>query len=122
MRKLNSILGASLIVLLLIHMVTGALQLTGLMSGGAWIRSVLSFIMMTIVIVHAIIGVILTVRTIKDSKGGGERYFKQNKRFWLSRISGLAMMILILYHVLIFSGKSGDTFRLNMFGNTEHSA
>ena len=42
MRKINAILGPALIVLLLIHMISGAFQLYGLIPGGSTVRTVLS--------------------------------------------------------------------------------
>lgn len=116
MRKTNAILGPAIILLLLIHVISGAFQLYGLLPGGLAVRKVLSFILAAGIVVHAVIGIVLTVQTVRIGRQGGKTPLKGNERFWLGRISGLAMMLLILYHILTFTGSSGEVFRLKEFG------
>lgn len=122
MRKINAILGPALIVLLLIHIISGAFQLFGVIPGGMIIRTVLSYILLALTGIHAVIGVILTVQTLRCCRQEGKTCFKNNQRFWLSRISGFAMLLLIVYHVLVFTGESGAYFRLQAFGPLQLAA
>ena len=56
MRKINAILGPAMIILLLIHMISGAFQLFSLIPGGNVIRTVLSYLMLALVAAHTVIG------------------------------------------------------------------
>ena len=116
MRKINAILGPLMIVLLLIHIISGAFQLYGLLPGGSVIRSVLSYILLLLVIVHTVIGLVLTAGTIRDCQKSGAPYFRNNKRFWIARFSGFALLFLIVWHMLVFAFPSGGEFRLHAFG------
>ena len=122
MRKINAIIGPLLIVLLLIHGISGAMQLWGIIPGGSVIRRILSVVMAVLVGIHAVIGIKLTIDTLIACKKAGVSYWRNNERFWLSRISGFAMLFLIVYHVLIFSGTSGEAFRLHAFQGIQLAA
>ena len=122
LRKLNAILGPVMIVLLLFHGITGAFQLTSLMPGGSVIRSILTLVLVVCVVIHAVLGTILTVESLVIWHRAGVSYFKNNEAFWIRRITGFAMIILIVYHVLVFSGTSGEAFRLNSFGGLQLAA
>jgi succinate dehydrogenase/fumarate reductase cytochrome b subunit len=116
MRKINAVLGPLMIILLLIHAISGSFQLYGIIPGGSLIRRILSILLVVCVAVHAVIGVILTVQTLRACRKTGKAYFKNNELFWISRISGFAMLFLIAGHILIFTAEGGDTFRLQEFG------
>lgn len=116
MRKLNAVLGPVMIVLLLIHVISGVFQLASIIPGGSLIRQILSMVLITAVTVHALIGVILTISTLRSIHKAGGAYLKNNESFWISRISGFVMLVLIIYHVMVFSGESGEVFRLQSFG------
>jgi len=115
LRRINAILGAGIIILLLIHVVTGIFQLSGIMAGGSAVKTVLSFLLLAAVGAHAVIGIKLTFDTVKACRKSGKPYFKNNERFWLARISGFAILILVVFHIMIFKGKTGEAFRLNGF-------
>ncbi|MBQ9030995.1 MAG: pilus assembly protein PilX [Parasporobacterium sp.] len=117
MRKINAILGPAMILLLLIHVITGVFQLTSVIPGGSMIRKVLAIILTVLVGIHMVIGILLTVQTLTACRKTGVSYFKNNELFWLRRISGFAMLFLIIAHILIFSGESGEAFRLHSFGS-----
>jgi len=122
MRKVNAILGPALIVLLLIHAISGVLQLYGFLPGGNTIRSVLSWLLAGCTAFHAVIGIVLTVQTLRACKRSGRAYFRGNERFWIARLSGFAMLFLILYHILIFTEPAGEVFRLQAFGWVQTAA
>jgi len=116
MRKINAILGPLMIVFLLIHIISGAFQLYGLLPGGSVIRSVLSYILLVLVLIHAVIGTVLTIQTIRNCRRSGVSYFRDNQRFWIARFSGFAMLLLIVWHLLVFASPAGESFRLHAFG------
>ena len=116
MRKINAFVSALILLLFLIHGITGAFQLTGIMQGGSGVRTVLSWVMTGLVLIHVVIGIVLTVQTLRSLKRSGASYFRENTEFWIRRISGFAMMLLIIFHVIVFTGESGEAFRLTAFG------
>lgn len=122
MRKINAILGPLMIILLLIHGIWGSFQLLGIVPGGSMVRKVLSYIMIAAVAAHIIIGIKLTVDTFIALHRSGASYFKDNLEFWVRRISGLALILFIIYHMIIFMGSSGDIFRLHTFGGLQLAA
>ena len=115
MRRFNAVLSMGILLLFIIHMVVGGFQLAGVLAGGSTVMKVLAYIMLVLIIIHFVIGTKLTVDSLRLIKKSGASYFKENKLFWVRRISGFAIMFFILFHVLIFMGKSGDAYRLSVF-------
>ncbi len=115
-RKINAFLGLALIILLLIHGVSGAFVLIGIIPGGNQIRAYITKAMMVCFILHGLIGIKLTIDTLKTNKKNGALYLKDNKVFWIRRISGLAMILFVIDHIVLFQGKQGEVFRLTLFG------
>ena len=116
MRKWNTLLSICIIILFLIHAVAGGFQLMGLLPGDNGILSVLAKIMLLLIIIHAVIGSKLTWDSIASCKKSGVFYYKENRLFWARRISGFAIIIFILIHVILFLGKNEGAYRLNYFG------
>ena len=119
MRKWNTLLSICIIILFLIHAVAGGFQLMGLLSGGNVILSVLAKIMLVFIIIHGVIGIKLTWDSIAACKKSGVSYYKENRLFWARRISGFAIIIFILIHVILFLGKNDGVYRLNYFGTLQ---
>ncbi|MBR1529817.1 MAG: pilus assembly protein PilX [Oscillospiraceae bacterium] len=120
MRKFNAILSMSILALFLIHAIAGSFQLAGWMAGGSGIMQAVAWIMLILILIHVGIGCKLTVDTLRIQKKAGVSYPKENKLFWLRRISGFAIMIFILFHVLLFLGKNQDgVYRLSYFGTLQ---
>ena len=119
MRKLNAVITALILVLFLIHGVSGGFQLAGVIAGGSVIMKTLAYIMSALILLHTVIGVILTADTLKALGRSGAGYFKQNKLFWLRRISGLAVMVFIVSHIIIFIGVNDGAYRLAEFGGVQ---
>ena len=116
MRKFNAVLSISILVLFLIHMIVGSFQLFGFMPGGIAVMYAVTDTMLLGVVVHMVIGIKLTIDTLKAQKKAGVSYFRENALFWTRRISGFALMLFIAAHIVIFSGKGeGSGFRLNLF-------
>lgn len=112
MRKWNGILSAVILILFLIHGILGGFQLLG---SGHVISKALSWTMTGLILVHAVIGVILTARTLRIQRKTGAPYFRENLLFWARRLSGFLIMLLLLFHVTAFSDNSSDAYRLKWF-------
>jgi hypothetical protein len=104
MRKVNTILSVLLIFIFMIHGIMGGFMLLGV---GASAGKMLAWIGVAILTVHMVIGASLTIQTIKLSKAAGKSYLKQNALFWARRASGLAVLIMIFFHIGLF-GKMQD--------------
>ena len=116
MRKLNSVLAMGTVVLFLVHAAVGGLQLAGLVPGGSRVMTVLAWVMAVFIVLHTLIGIKLTADTLSAMKKSGTGYFRENKLFWLRRISGAAVMLFIISHIILFMGETeGGAFRLSLF-------
>ena len=118
MRKWNTIISLILIILFLIHAVAGSFQLMKIIPGGNVIMKNLSYILMAFLIAHIVIGTKLTIDSLVAGKKSGKFYFRENAVFWIRRITGFAMILLIACHVILFSNK-GDVFRLKEFNEVQ---
>lgn len=120
MRKWNAMISMSILLLFLIHAVIGGLILAGITSGGNQVMRVLAWVMLVLIAVHVVIGIRLTVDSLIACKKAGVSYFKENKLFWTRRISGFAIIVFILFHVIVFMGDSaGGVYRLHYFGSPQ---
>ena len=109
-------ISAGILILFVIHAVTGGFMIAGLMPGGSRFLSILSWIMLVLIALHLVMGVILTAQSISAAKKAGVSYRKENRLFWTRRISGFAIIIFILMHLLLFMGHQTDgVFRLNVY-------
>ena len=116
MRRFNAILSMTILALFVLHVVIGSLQLAGVMPGGSVIMQAAAYIMAAGIAVHAVIGVKLTADTLIAQKRAGASYFKENRLFWIRRISGFAVMLFIASHIIIFLGNNDKgSYRLNLF-------
>ena len=120
MRKWNALLSMGILVLFLIHAIAGGFQLAGIFSGGSVLMQGMAWLMLILIVLHMMIGFKLTADTCKTCKESGISYFKENKLFWIRRISGFAVMLFILCHVFIFVGRNQNgIYRLNQFGTIQ---
>ena len=116
MRKYNAVLSMGILALFLVHAIAGGLQMAGFLPGGSQVMKVLAWVMLGLIAVHIGIGCKLTADTLRAIKKSGASYFKENQLFWLRRISGFAIMIFIVCHLVIFMGNSADgVVRLHLF-------
>ncbi|MBR1851759.1 MAG: pilus assembly protein PilX [Lachnospiraceae bacterium] len=115
MRKANAVISMAILVLLVIHAVAGGFQLMGVLSGGNQVLAVLSWIMTGLIALHIIIGVKLTIDTVRAIRKSGVSYPRENRIFWARRISGFAVMLFVFCHIAIFLGPSGEVYRLTVF-------
>ena len=118
MRKLNAIVSLLLIILFLIHTIAGSFQMMKIIPGGNEMMKNLSYFMLFLIGVHIIIGIKLTIDSIIIGRKSGKFYFRENAVFWTRRITGIAMILLVICHVLLFTS-NGEVFRLNDFNEVQ---
>ena len=112
MRKINTILSVLLLVIFMLHGLMGSFMLLGI---GSSAGKILAWIGVAVLAVHTVIGVILTIKTLKISKNAGSSYLKQNAVFWARRASGLAILILMFFHIGLFGGVQDGIYILFPF-------
>lgn len=112
MRKWNNILARIIIILFLLHGLTGSLMLLGI--------STISFpllakILLAAVILHGLFGIVSTLPAVASGIKTGRWYFKQNAAFWTKRISGISIMLLLIFHIRMYTTSSEGRLFLNEF-------
>lgn len=112
LRAINAVLSAVMLALFLVHGIGNAFQMMGV---GTPLSKAISHTLLACVAVHAVIGVVLTVDTLRAQRAAGASYPRQNLRFWAVRLSGLAVALFIAAHVLIFLRPEGAAIRLAPF-------
>ena len=112
MRRFNAILTGLILILFVLHGVLGSYQLFGV---GTATSKALTHGLLTLVAVHMLIGLKLTWDSIRVWRRTGAPYFRQNALFWARRVSGLAVMVLLGFHVAAFSYTVEGAFRLKWF-------
>ena len=112
MRKFNAVLTVLIIVLFLVHAIFGTFQLIGVYSQA---YKQIARVCFFLIAVHSVIGVKLTADTLKISSRSGASYFRENLLFWVRRISGLVIMILLVFHMTAFADRTADVYRLKAF-------
>ena len=75
MRKWNTILSVLILLIFMIHGIMGSFMLNGV---GSSAGKLLAWIGVGILVVHTVIGVILTVQSLQTAKQSGKMYLKQN--------------------------------------------
>ena len=112
MRKINTILSVLLLVIFMLHGLMGSFMLLGI---GSSAGKILAWVGVAVLAAHTVIGVILTINTLKISKNAGNSYLKQNAEFWARRASGLAILILMFFHIGLFGGVQDGIYILFPF-------
>ncbi|AVM68223.1 pilus assembly protein PilX [Lachnospiraceae bacterium oral taxon 500] len=112
MRKWNAVLTLLIFILFLLHAVFGSLQMLGV--GNTALKG-LSWAAVGLITVHTLIGLKLTLETLKVQRQTGVFYWRENKLFWARRISGLAVMLLLFCHLTAFSYTRDGAYRLHWF-------
>lgn len=112
MRKWNTILSVLMLLIFMIHGIMGSFMLNGV---GSSAGKLLAWIGVGILVVHTVIGVILTVQSLQTAKQSGKMYLKQNAIFWARRASGLAILILLFFHIGLFGKVQNGTYILFPF-------
>ena len=112
MRRINGILAVAVLIMFIVHGIFGALNM---MNIAPLIAKVLSHTMLTLIAVHAVISVGLSVQSVRTAVRTKAPYFKMNRLFWARRISGVLIMTLVFFHMTAFGYTEGGVFRLVPF-------
>ncbi|HAH62782.1 MAG TPA: pilus assembly protein PilX [Treponema sp.] len=112
MRKINTILSAVILAIFLVHGVMGSFLLLGVGTNAA---TILAWIGFGLILVHAGLGVVLTVQAVREGGKSGRWYLRQNAEFWTRRFSGAAIMILLFFHFGTYGETVNGTFGLKEF-------
>jgi succinate dehydrogenase/fumarate reductase cytochrome b subunit len=112
MRKLNTILSVLLILIFMIHGIMGSFMLLGVGSSDG---KILAWTGGGILVAHTGIGVWLTVQSFRTAKKSGKKYLKQNGIFWARRASGLAILVLMFFHIGLFGEAQAGRYILFPF-------
>lgn len=112
MRKFNGILARVVVVLFLIHAMMGCFMLQGRSSVSCF---PLTILLLFTVIAHAILGVIATIKSVRSGGISGKWYLKQNKVFWIKRVSGVSILLLLIFHMSVYVTSSNGVYFLKEF-------
>lgn len=112
MRKINIILSPLILIIFLVHGTLGSFMLLGI---GTNAEKPLAWFGFALMLIHAALGVLLTVQAAHSGKESGHWYLKQNKEFWIRRFSGIAILILIFFHFDVYGETVDGIFGLKEF-------
>lgn len=112
MRKINGILAAAVLILFIVHGIFGALNM---MDIAPLVVKVLSHTMLSLIAVHAVISIILSVQSVRTAVKTKAPYLKNNLLFWSRRVSGVLIVALVFFHMTAFGTTEGGVFRLYPF-------
>ena len=112
MRKINGIIAVAVLIMFIVHGIFGALNM---MDIAPIIVKILSHIMLTLICVHALISIQLTVKAVRTAAETHAPYLRKNYSFWARRLSGALILILVFFHMTAFGKVEGGVFRLYPF-------
>ena len=112
MRKWNTILSVLMLLIFMIHGIMGSFMLNGV---GSSAGKILAWIGVGILVVHTVMGTVLTVQSLRAAKQSGKMYLKQNAIFWARRASGMAILLLLFFHIGLFGKVQNGTYILFPF-------
>ena len=112
LRKVNAIVSCCILVLFVLHGLTNSFLLALIGEPGS---KLISFALVTLTVVHALIGVVLTVDAVRTARSTHAGYAALNARFWAVRVSGLMICVLIVLHMCQFLVTEDGPFRLRPF-------
>lgn len=117
MRKLNTLLSAALIAILLIHVVFGSFMILGIGHNGA---KILALIGAGLLILHILLSGVATTQTIRRMVSRHmPLYVRANRLFLLRRLSGLGIVIFLVFHIGMFGTMVDTHYVLYEFTTTK---
>lgn len=119
MRKWNAVLTVVILLLFLAHAVFGGVLLLGTETT---VAKALSHPLATLIAAHIVLGIALTADTLRVWRKTGVAYFRENRLFWARRISGLAVMALLLFHIGAFGWTERGVYHLRRFSASRLAA
>ena len=112
MRRFNALLTILIMILFVLHAAVESLALIGV---GYIDSSFIARANFTLIGIHMLIGIKLSIDTLRACKKSGASYFRENWLFWTRRISGLAVMILLCFHMFAFGYTENGEYHLIPF-------
>ncbi|WP_409200330.1 pilus assembly protein PilX [Methanobrevibacter sp. DSM 116169] len=112
LKKLNLFISIILIILVLIHGIVGSTILLRVFYIDLKDISWLAF---DLILIHTVFGIIFTILPILSRKNNEKLYLKENRLFWIRRISGLLMLVLLCFHFYLFGGMENGQYVLYEF-------
>ena len=92
MRKWNTILSVLMLLIFMIHGIMGSFMLNGV---GSSAGKLLAWIGVGILVVHTVIGVILTVQSLQTAKQSGQLFLCHDVLFCAIRGSEITILIML---------------------------
>ena len=112
MKKFNSFLARFMLVLLALHGLMGAFTLLRLTASN-W--KPLSYTLLAIVLLHGILGILLSKDAVREGMRIGRWYLKENASFWLIRLSGFVILLSVWFHITAYTTTVNGVFFLREF-------
>ena len=112
MKRINNWLLWLIFPLLVIHGLWGSFLLLGFHV--PIIKSV-SYVLTLAVVLHGLIGLLMTRDAISIGLQTGHWYWKENARFWVIRLSGICIFVLLGFHACVYGKTVNGVFTLNEF-------
>ena len=112
MKKFNSFLARFMLVLLALHGLMGAFTLLRLTASN-W--KPLSYILLAALLLHGILGILLSKDAVREGMRTGRWYLKENASFWLIRLSGFIILLSVWFHLTAYTTTVNDVFFLRAF-------
>jgi len=103
MRNFNKYITPLMIILFLLHSFFASLEYLGLYNNFIHMStSIFAIIFSIFVILHAIVGIIFAIKGFKNVNRTKTYYIKANKYYYIKIISGILMIIFIIFHMVLF--------------------
>ena len=112
MRKINNILVHIIIALFLLHALMGSLILLGVSRISF---RILSYTLLMVVFMHAVISMVSTLRALESGQKSKKWYLRKNTGFWTKRISGLSILVLLIFHMTAYTRSNGTMIAQLLF-------
>ena len=112
MRKWNALLSLAALGLLLLHGLLGGSLLIGFSSVPI---KLLPRAAAALLLVHAVLGVKYTADSLRVWRRTGAGYWQENRLFWVRRLSGFAVLVLLFFHFGAFGTVVDGAFQLLPF-------
>lgn len=112
MRRLNHILACLILVLVFVHAFLALLIVLGLSTVNFY---QLPKLLLYLVVAHGGLGLISTITALRSGIRSGKWYMAQNKEFWIKRVSGLAIALLLTVHASAYITSVNGSFFLREF-------
>ena len=112
MKKVNSVISLLLIIMVFVHGIFASLLMIGVIEKPNPIPAVICLVLL---LIHIILSIKLTVKTVKDAMSSGDKYEVENKMFVIRRLSGVIMVLLLIAHLVFYFGPQIENFTSTPF-------